>query len=144
MVDEKQNPYNIGTPEFKKIFYHLVLAAKKNSKIEKGFSVKEKQILSKKIEELETRKDPNDWIKAKLEDNKIIKPKTVVVRPTIMKPKNDNKKEIMEIKRHMEEVKRMYDSVKNRKDVDRERVMKLKNILDSLEKMLLQKTANSR
>ena len=139
---ETTNPngeYNITDDNFRKIFHHICLAAKKQSKVDKKlkeFSIAEKNILTKKIDELE-HKTPNNstsWITKKLETKVPVTPKkVVVVRPKV---ENAKSKELDKLKAYVAEVKRNYNMLKNNKTIDKEKLRTLQRRLEALENVL--------
>jgi hypothetical protein len=131
--------YNIDNNNFRKIFRHLCIAARKNSakeKKDKSFYEFEKKVISEKIDAVEKRYSGQDsWIKYKLNLKKELeaKPKTVVVRPKV---KNSKNIEIEEIKRHVIELKKSYETLKKNKKVSKVKLKALKDRLEKLEKIL--------
>lgn len=128
----------IGQKEFRKIFYHLSMSAKKqNHKAvqDKDYANKEKTILSSKISELESKPEKDAWIKAKLEPKIVydLKKKIVVVK---RKPEDVAKrKEFFEVKKHLEVAKRNYELLK-KKGISEEYLERARLMIGRLEESL--------
>lgn len=133
---EENELISISNNNFKKIFHHLCLAAKKHTKHEKKDNITstyESNIISEKIEAIEKKKHSisDDWIKNKLEQ---LPQKN---RNIILQKREDPKDaEIKDIKNHILEIRKSYETLKQNKGVSKEKLKALKERIERLENML--------
>ncbi len=124
------NKVVINRDDFKKIFHHLCLAAKNQTKFERRIKISptlEKRIISDKINELENKQHnkSDDWIKNRIAEKADEKLKT-----------DSRESEIKDIKNHILDVKKSYDTLMHNKNVKKEKLKAIKDRLLKLEHVL--------
>lgn len=132
---ENDKEQDIDKKNFRKLFFHLCAAAKKQEKQkrkDKAFREFEKKAISEKIDEVEKNQslEKPSWIKDRLSP---VERKIVVVKE---KTKENKKAEIEEIKKQIAEIKKSYELLKKNKKTDKKKIKAVKEKIEMLEKIL--------